>query len=652
TVTVQDQLETDTKVTLPLPEGLTYQNTYSGNASVTYDAANQQIVIDWLEGQEKQVQITLLAETSGTYSLQASTIREDNPVESAPVSIIVEDVATSETETNAETTTPADDSTETTDDSTANSATSDKSTALQETGKTFNDWFPDPVMARKVAETLNMEPTEVVTEEQLASITELDFELTDSELVDTSGLEYLPNLAHLRFNDCVKLTKLDVSHNPELTSLECIATFPISEIDVSHNPKLTKFYFIGRVFGQESNLTKVDLSHNPNLSSLTVTGTNLTEIDVSHNPNLEFLSVSDNQLTELDVSQNLNLTYFNCSNNQISKVITGQNSLANLGVFEGQTNQLLDFSFLSNSPLTSCEGKEQTPTLPKQASINKKLTIPVDAKDEKGEKMIITPANDGVYDPVANTITWTGLDNAGTVSYSFTSTSGNCVGVVTVPYEATVNLACDDEITYVQGTTKSADDFLTDIHATTDEGGTLASDFATVVNMSQPGDYSVTVTAKDQSLENETSKTVMVHIIPYTLRFSSPPADLTFETSTIENGQQIIKREETTSYNFTVEDTRATDAHWSLTAGIKEPLTSTDGSQLNNALVYKKNGQETILTPGNSVEITNSEEQAKDDADFVVTWQEDEGLLLDVDTNTARSTTYQTTLYWELRDTP
>ncbi|WP_420843765.1 adhesive domain-containing protein, partial [Listeria costaricensis] len=241
TVTVQDQSETDTKVTLPLPEGLTYQNTYSGDASVTYDAANQQIVIDWLEGQEKQVQLTLLAETSGTYSLQASTIREDNPVESAPVSIKVE--AASEPAPEEQTTedpTASDSSAtdgaaasdeEQTTEQTEQEASTDESASdtkesslqadnsqLQETSKTFNDWFPDDNLAKSVASAKNKQPTDTVTDTQLAGITYLTCGGSGRGISDMSGLEYLTGLIYL---DCShnNLSELDVSQNPSLTNL-------------------------------------------------------------------------------------------------------------------------------------------------------------------------------------------------------------------------------------------------------------------------------------------------------------------------------------------------------------------------------------------------------------------------------------------------
>ncbi|WP_162921807.1 LapB repeat-containing protein, partial [Listeria costaricensis] len=284
------------------------------------------------------------------------------------------------------------------------------------------------------------------------------------------------------------------------------------------------------------------------------------------------------------------------------------------------TNHLLDFSSVSDTNIPAFfHGLKQTRTLPEQILTTNTFTIPVDEniKDEFGNKMNITPSNGGAYNAATNTITWTNLVGTGTLSYDFKSTSGECGGTISIPYEVlSISLSSDDEITYVQGTTKSAADFLTDIRATTDPGNELSSDFATVVNMSQPGDYQVTVKARDPNLGNETTKPVTVHVIPYTLKFNTAPTDITFKTSAVQDGQKVIQREETDLYSFGVEDTRAADAHWSVTARIDEPLKNTDGDTLDNALVYKKDGQETILTPGNAVEIANADDLTKDDAQF------------------------------------
>lgn len=48
-------------------------------------------------------------------------------------------------------------------------------------------------------------------------------------------------------------------------------------------------------------------------------------------------------------------------------------------------------------------------------------------------------------------------------------------------------ITADEAIIYEKGITKSATDFLTDIHATTNDGSAITSNFATVVDLNTPG---------------------------------------------------------------------------------------------------------------------------------------------------------------------
>uniref|UniRef100_UPI001EF44F3E LapB repeat-containing protein n=1 Tax=Listeria ilorinensis TaxID=2867439 RepID=UPI001EF44F3E len=71
-------------------------------------------------------------------------------------------------------------------------------------------------------------------------------------------------------------------------------------------------------------------------------------------------------------------------------------------------------------------------------------------------------------------------------------------------------LQVDEEITYDKAAVISEQQFLQDIHATTEEGNELSSDFADVVDFSTPGDYEVTVTASND--KESVEKKVIVHI--------------------------------------------------------------------------------------------------------------------------------------------
>ena len=95
-----------------------------------------------------------------------------------------------------------------------------------------------------------------------------------------------------------KVTAIDVSHNTQLTYLDCSSN-PLSSLDVSKNTQLT---------------------------TLICSNNRLTSLDVSKNTQLEILDCYSNQLTSLDVSKNTQLTYLNCSSNPLSSLDVSKNT--------------------------------------------------------------------------------------------------------------------------------------------------------------------------------------------------------------------------------------------------------------------------------------------------------------------------------------
>ncbi|MFQ6324191.1 hypothetical protein [Lactococcus garvieae] len=84
---ITDENELDTKVVVPLPDGVTYKLNQTSNIGVTEDTVNHQLVIDWVDGQSKDVNLQLEAKNSGVYDFVVQTVREGEPVNS-PVSSI------------------------------------------------------------------------------------------------------------------------------------------------------------------------------------------------------------------------------------------------------------------------------------------------------------------------------------------------------------------------------------------------------------------------------------------------------------------------------------------------------------------------------------------------------------------------------------
>ena len=116
-----------------------------------------------------------------------------------------------------------------------------------------------------------------------------------------------------------KVTAIDVSHNTQLTYLDCSSN-PISSLDVSKNTQLTT------LICSNNRLTSLDVSKNTQLEILDCYSNQLTSLDVSKNTQLEILYCYSNQLTSLDVSKNTQLTYLNCSSNPLSSLDVSKNT--------------------------------------------------------------------------------------------------------------------------------------------------------------------------------------------------------------------------------------------------------------------------------------------------------------------------------------
>ena len=111
-----------------------------------------------------------------------------------------------------------------------------------------------------------------------------------------------------------RLTGLDISHNPALTSLTCRDN-EITSIDLSKAPNLVEISL------QRNALTSLDVSQNSKLVTLSCGENNISVLDISKNPALQYVSCQENNISVLDISKNPKLETLQCSR---SVQITGE----------------------------------------------------------------------------------------------------------------------------------------------------------------------------------------------------------------------------------------------------------------------------------------------------------------------------------------
>ncbi|EAE1474086.1 class 1 internalin InlJ [Listeria monocytogenes] len=274
----------------------------------------------------------------------------------------------------------------TTDKETSSTQPTIKNTLKAGQTQSFNDWFPDDNFASEVAAAFEMQATDTISEEQLATLTSLDCHY--SSIADMTGIEKLTgltklictsnnittldlskntNLTYLECNsnkltsldvnpltkltylncDTNKLTNLDVSQNPLLTYLNC-ARNTLTELDVSHNTQLTELDC-----HLNKKITKLDVTPQTQLTTLDCSFNKITELDVSQNKLLNRLNCDTNNLTKLDLNQNIKLTFLDCSSNKLTEIDV--TPLTQLTYFDCGINPLTELDVSTLSKLTTLE---------------------------------------------------------------------------------------------------------------------------------------------------------------------------------------------------------------------------------------------------------------------------------------------------------
>ncbi|EOW1565200.1 class 1 internalin InlJ [Listeria monocytogenes] len=274
----------------------------------------------------------------------------------------------------------------TTDKETSSTQPTIKNTLKAGQTQSFNDWFPDDNFASEVAAAFEMQATDTISEEQLATLTSLDCHY--SSIADMTGIEKLTgltklictsnnittldlskntNLTYLECNsnkltsldvtpltkltylncDTNKLTNLDVSQNPLLAYLNC-ALNTLTELDVSHNTQLTELNC-----RSNKKITELDVTTNTQLTSLDCGYNKISELNVSQNKLLNRLSCESNNLTKLDLNQNIELTFLNCSSNKLTEIDV--TPLTQLTYFDCGVNDLTELDVSTLSKLTTLQ---------------------------------------------------------------------------------------------------------------------------------------------------------------------------------------------------------------------------------------------------------------------------------------------------------
>ena len=170
--------------------------------------------------------------------------------------------------------------------------------------------FPDDAFRSYVSNTFDQDGNGKLDADEIRTATEIS--AASSNIASLKGLETFSELSVLRCGGN-RLTKLDVTHNPQLEVIACGGN-QLASLDVRKNSKLRELDC------NNNQLTSLDVSRNSLLRELDCCSNRLSALDVSQNAQLKYFSCYGNRLTALDVRENSQLQSLYCDHNKLSKL--------------------------------------------------------------------------------------------------------------------------------------------------------------------------------------------------------------------------------------------------------------------------------------------------------------------------------------------
>ena len=205
--------------------------------------------------------------------------------------------------------------------------------------------FPDEVFRDYVAKNFDKNSDGFLSRHEIeeALIVDVSF---NKQITSLQGIEILSNLKRLVIS-YTKIKELDISHNTDLTYLDCSNT-EIKELNLIHNIALRDLHC------DHTKIKELDISHNTNLTYLDCSNTEIKELNLIHNISLRYLHCDHTKIKELDFTHNSGLNYLDCSDTDIMALnIISNRNLRSLHC-ENTKIKELDITFNGDLRYLSC----------------------------------------------------------------------------------------------------------------------------------------------------------------------------------------------------------------------------------------------------------------------------------------------------------
>ncbi|EHN0470367.1 LapB repeat-containing protein [Listeria monocytogenes] len=366
-----------------------------------------------------------------------------------------------------------------------------------------------------------------VTSDKIPDLSGLS-NLTSLEVTQTS----IDNAALSKFSNIPNLGKLNISENTGITKISNLENLPnLQELNVTNCqindfrgiaefPSLTSFYGGNQRFGFDSfetdgfkNIKSSELTFDAAAQTLfipfsivpdtTVLNYDGTPLPVNTSPDYTNIGLGDSSYVVSDDKT---------SNNQQGMTLSGfsQADFDSLTVFELVVG--LDGENITK-PANLANGTYDLKQIASYRAFSVDHSVNITAEDnisyiqgdavtpEKFLTDIKADANGGtITSDFAEKVDFT---KPGT--YTVTLNASNTAGLKAEPVQVTVTviektvITADAEVSYDMNATKSEADFLADIKAATNDGTAITTDFATAVDLTKAGEYTVTLNAENDN---------------------------------------------------------------------------------------------------------------------------------------------------------
>ncbi|EAF5657547.1 LapB repeat-containing protein [Listeria innocua] len=406
--------------------------------------------------------------------------------------------------------------------------------------------IPDPVLKSYLNGLLGQPSTSDITEAQMDTIPSVT--LSNSSLKDLTGLDYAHNLTFLYLSNTEvtdyslvakipSLTNISISGEnltndslPDLNNLVNLNNLSLSSGKLD-NSSLTKF-------NKLPNLTFLKLDSNPSITDI---------MPLKSLPNLATLFVQFcgiNDFRGIDsFPKLLNLSAYG-QNVGRTVLINSTIKSTSLNFDEAKQTIFVPFTLMTQRgvnfdgymfPFTTNTGSSGTYfTLNNTKIDGSRLSI-----DDKG--ITVSGITKDYFDTITK-MEYNALYNNPAGTYQ-TPPSFNSYSVSGGTYDHyfdidhTLNITSDSTISYTEQTTVTEEQFLTDIHAETDDGTPVTSDFDSVVDLNKPGVYTVTLNAENAGLKAD-PKQVTVTILEKPVITANN--SVTYTKDTTKTAQQFL----------------------------------------------------------------------------------------------------------------